>query len=59
MADEVLPEDPEKDPSPQVSLPLEKWSAVLQLMSVGTRHSDDTVLAIGGNLIAEIKSQLK
>ena len=62
MTEETKPEVVQETTEPKtlsVTLRPEQWQAIVQLMSVGTRHSDDSVLAIGGNLIAEVKSQLK
>ena len=50
--------DQETPTTKTVELTAPQWSAICQLVSVGTRHSDDSVLAIGGGLLAEIKRQL-
>ena len=35
-----------------------EWAAILQLVSVGVRHSDDSALELGGRLLTQMKTQL-
>jgi len=58
-------ENPQSEPAQEVQNPTlsvvlkaGEWGAVCQLLSLGVRQADDSVLEVGGRLLREIKAQL-
>jgi hypothetical protein len=50
--------DSRTDQIASVTLPLKQWNTILRLISIGTRHGEDSMLVVGGTLLQEVHDQL-